>query len=101
MAHQAELTASLLEKIPRSRILAKITNGIPTGVSLLDFNMTSALVTAARPATPQTAFDIRKAEVDAARNAANGGVASLASQPRVYDVTMKLTGVAPNDGQVA
>ena len=107
MAHQAELTASLLEKIPRSKILARITNGIPTGVSLLDFSLSSVLSTAPQQtAKPMTAFDARKAEIANAANAANsavsnGGVAALASQARVYDVSMRLTGVAPNDGQVA
>jgi len=95
MAHQAELTASLLEKVPRSKVLAKITNGIPTGVSLLDFAMSSHLSTAPPPA-PKTAFEVRKAEIEAGR-----GVTAFASQPRVYEVTMRLTGVAPNDVQVA
>src|SRR5690606_27992415 len=36
MAHQAELAASLLEKIPRGNILAELTNRLPAGVSLLD-----------------------------------------------------------------
>ena len=96
MQHQAELTASLLEKVPRSKILARVTNGIPQGVSLLDFSMASTLSTAVQKA-PQTAFDARKAEIDAAKGIVN----AMASQPRVYDVTMHLTGVAPNDGQVS
>src|ERR1051325_3467700 len=29
MAHQAELTASLLEKVPRTFLLAELTNGMP------------------------------------------------------------------------
>jgi Tfp pilus assembly protein PilN len=95
MQHQAELTASLLEKVPRTKILAKITNGIPQGVSLLDFAMASTLSTAPQNA-PKTAFDARKAEIDAARGVVN----ALASHPRVYDVSMRLTGVAPNFGQV-
>src|SRR5213080_5044386 len=41
MAHQAELTASLLEKVPRSLILAKITNALPAGCSLTDFVLLS------------------------------------------------------------
>ena len=41
MAHQAELTASLLEKVPRSLILAKITNSLPAGCSLTDFVLLS------------------------------------------------------------
>src|SRR6266513_3664399 len=71
MAHQAELTASLLEKVPRSKILAKITNGIPQGVSLLDFFMASTLTNASSQQAsnkPMTAFDARKAEI-----AANNG----------------------------
>ena len=45
MAHQAELTASLLEKVPRSFILAEITNGMPGGVSLLDFQLEARVIT--------------------------------------------------------
>jgi Tfp pilus assembly protein PilN len=98
MQHQAELTASLLEKVPRTKILAKITNGIPTGVSLLDFTLNSTLATAPAAGAPKTAFDARKAEIDAAKG---NVVSAMASQPRVYDVFIRLTGVAPNDGQVA
>ena len=97
MQHQAELTASLLEKVPRTRILAKITNGIPQGVSLLDFALNSTLSTAPQTA-PKTAFDARKAEIDASRGVVN---AMASQQARIYDVTMRLTGVAPNDGQVS
>src|SRR4051812_30418636 len=39
MAHQAELSASLLEKVPRSFILAELTNALPAGVSLTDFTL--------------------------------------------------------------
>ena len=96
MAHQAELTASLLEKVPRSFVLAEITNGMPDGVSLLDFGLEARVVTNVSSA-PKTAFEVRKAEVDASK----GIVGMVASQPRVYDVTMKATGVAHTDVQVA
>ncbi len=95
MAHQAELTASLLEKVPRSFVLAELTNGMPAGVSLLDFELDAKVVTAAQNAAPKTAFDIRKAEIDAGK----GTTAS--AQPRVYDVTLRATGIAENDVQVA
>jgi Tfp pilus assembly protein PilN len=99
MAHQAELTASLLEKVPRSKILAEITNGIPTGVSLIDFSMQSRLVhNTPASAGPKTAFQIRQAQV-------NGGATMVAgipvAEPRVYDVAMRLSGVASTDVQVA
>lgn len=95
MAHQAELTASLLEKVPRTFILAEITNGIPDGISLLDFVLNSSLSTTPAPVA-KTAFELRKSEIDGASN-----VTALAAKPRVYDVAMKLTGVANNDGQVS
>ena len=91
LAHQAELTASLLERIPRSYLLAEITNGIPSGVSLIDFNLESH-IRAVSATPPKTAFEQRKAEIDSAGNA----------QPaRVYDVSIKLTGMASTDVQVA
>jgi Tfp pilus assembly protein PilN len=100
MAHQAELTASLLEKVPRSFILAEITNGIPSGVSLLDFSMASVTSTKAAAPTAKTAFEVRQAEINAANG--NNTISALATaQAKVYDVNMKITGVAPNDGQVA
>jgi Tfp pilus assembly protein PilN len=101
MAHQAELTASLLEKAPRSFILAEITNGIPQGVSLLDFSMASILSTKNPASAPKTAFEVRRAEIEAAQNGTASAINALATQAKVYDVTMKITGVAPNDGQVA
>src|SRR5436309_15856953 len=64
LAHQAELTASLLERVPRSYLLAEITNGIPGGVSLLDFQMDSRIRVTPTLATPKTAFEQRRAEVD-------------------------------------
>ena len=94
MAHQAELTASLIEKVPRSRVLAEITNDIPTGVSLLDFSLNSTIVQNV-VAAPKSAFELRQAQV--------GGAAPAApmAQARVYDVLMKISGIAHNDGQVS
>ena len=96
MAHQAELTASLLEKLPRSFVLAEITNGLPAGISLLDFNLDAHIV-AAPAGPPKTAFDVRAAEING--NKALPGLAT--AQPRVYDVNLKATGVAENDVEVS
>src|SRR5262245_9710447 len=63
MAQQAELAASLLEKVPRSFILAEITNSLPVGVSLLDMTMESKQRVAAAPAAaPKTAFERKRAD---------------------------------------
>src|SRR4051812_8497193 len=103
MAHQAELTASLLEKVPRSRLLADITNALPSGVSLMDFTMdakkrptSAAVAAAAAAAAPKTAFETKRAAMDA-----KGTTVTPGSEPRVYDVTMKLTGLASTDVQVS
>ncbi len=94
LSQHAELTASLLERVPRSYLLAEITNGIPGGVSLLDFDMNSRIKSGA-PA-PATAFQQRAAE-------ANKAVPQIqqTSPARVYDVQMRITGVATTDVQVA
>lgn len=96
LARQAELSASLLEKVPRSFILAQITNALPAGVSLLEFKLESKVRT--DPTTPaRTAFEQRKAEVESQKKNAS----PPPPEPKRYDVTMKLAGVAQTDVQVA
>jgi Tfp pilus assembly protein PilN len=86
MARQAELAASLLEKIPRSNILAEVTNAVPSDVSLLEFSLNS----------------IRRS-APAAVAASDPTKASAAAQPQpiAYDVQLKVSGIAANDVQVA
>ncbi|MEA2709430.1 MAG: hypothetical protein QOF78_2031 [Phycisphaerales bacterium] len=96
MAQQAELTAGLLEKVPRSFILAELTNGIPQGMSLLDFRLESVVPTGPAP-RPKTAFEIRQAQV----NGQKEGILNIPTpQAKVYDVTMRVNGVAMTDDQV-
>jgi Tfp pilus assembly protein PilN len=84
MARQADLAASLLEKIPRSIILAEVTNALPTDVSMLQFNLDSRRISA--PQQPQD------------KAAADG---LLSTDPIVYDITLDVYGIASNDVQVA
>jgi Tfp pilus assembly protein PilN len=96
MAHQAELTASLLEKVPRSHLLAEITNSLPPGVSLLDLSMESRQRTA--PALPlaKTMYEQKQNQIAAEKLAAESR-----EEIRRYDVSLKLSGVAATDVQVA
>ena len=102
MAGQAELTASLLEKVPRSLVLAEVTNSLPPGASLLDVSLTSKL----RPPPPApkapTAIEAAKAK-KAAKDGSKDAkpAAPPPPQPRIYDATMKITGAASSDLQVA
>jgi Tfp pilus assembly protein PilN len=95
MAMQAELTASLLEKVPRSFLLAEVTNAIPTGVSLIDLVMESRRKASAAPATPKTPFEQKRA----------GDPLKKSGHPAIeapsYEVLLKITGIANTDVQVA
>jgi Tfp pilus assembly protein PilN len=95
MAQQAELAATLLEKVPRSFVLAELTNNLPAGVSLLDFNLESKVKTAPKAAEPT------KVSVIEQKRKPDGTNEPSVPQGKVYDVYMKVTGVAENDGQVA
>jgi Tfp pilus assembly protein PilN len=109
MAIQAELTSSLLEKVPRSNLLAEITNKLPRGVSLLDLSLESKRRQPPREATPKSAFEQKRSATSGTRKAAGaaGGKDGSASaggaappEPRVYDVSVKITGIAYTDVQV-
>jgi Tfp pilus assembly protein PilN len=95
MAHQAELTSSLLEKIPRSNVLADVINAVPAGVWLTDFTLDSRRVKAVAAAG---APDPAKANGSAGAAAA---AANAPAEPILYDVTLTVSGTASNDVQVA
>jgi Tfp pilus assembly protein PilN len=97
MESQAALSASLLEKVPRSYLLAEITNALPAQVSLLDFGLSSTpKVVVPNPNQFKTIYEQKKAEIEAQKILAAG-----AGHPKVFDVQLKLTGMAANDVQVA
>ena len=97
VVHHAELAASLVERVPRSNMLAEITNALPVGVSLIDLSMTStAHNDSAAPAT--TSFALHKAAIEAK---ANSDALGLGAKPPQFDITLKITGVAHDDIQVA
>ena len=98
MAQQAELTASLLEKVPRSFLLAEITNALPGGVSLLDVQLASTVKQQQPASSAKTQFEMKKAAA-----AAGGAAKGLppAPQAKVYEVKLTVEGMADNDMQVA
>ena len=82
VADRMELTASLLEKLPRSNLLAEVTNALPHGVALTEFALEAERH---KPPVPT---------VDPAE-----GTAPPA--PLAYDTAVTLTGVAGSEGQVS
>lgn len=93
VVHHAELVSSLVERVPRSNLLAEFTNALPEGTSLLDLSMESR-VRATPPPPP--------AGAPAPAGRATGTARPASPTPAlVYDVYLKLTGIADTDVQVA
>lgn len=100
MSHQAELAASLLEKVPRSVILADITNSLPTGVSLTGFTLESKKRSApAAPAGPPPGGLSSRPLAGPGATPAN--TKDQSNGALVYDTSMKVEGLAQTDVQVA
>src|SRR4051812_27070837 len=102
MNNQAELTASLLEKVPRSVLLAELTNAKPAGVSFLDVVLDSKLRTGGGSGGGgggKSQFEQKRAAMEAAQGAAKP--APSAPQAKLYDVSVRVTGVCDNDVQVS
>jgi Tfp pilus assembly protein PilN len=93
IVQHAELAAALVERIPRSNILAEFTNCMPPGASLLELTMDSRPRVSAAPVG--TAFEQKKAALEAKQRGA-----TAPDMPKL-DVHLKITGVAENDVQVS
>jgi len=84
------MTSELLEPVPKSVILACLTNNLPGGVSLLNLNMVEKEVKALSGCTTASS------QYEAA-SAAAGSVAN----EKVTETKMSIEGIAPSDIEVA
>ncbi|HEY7115567.1 MAG TPA: PilN domain-containing protein [Tepidisphaeraceae bacterium] len=101
---QAELTASLVERVPRSRLLAELTNAKPAGVSFTEVRLDSKLRAAngaSAAAAGKTQFEMKRAAMEAATGSAKHAAGPPVPQAKSYDVNVKVMGLADNDVQVA
>lgn len=91
------VTAELLEPVPRSVVLASVTNNLPLGVSLVDFSLVeNELKPAATPARPAA----KPANQQQARTAQTQKNAAEEPQRR-SETKIELMGIAPSDIEVA
>jgi Tfp pilus assembly protein PilN len=104
MLNKAELASALVERVPRSILLAELINRMPERLSLLDFEIKSEKV---KPPV----------QAGAAKNARGGSLKSGAPEraktkqeaadeppkiePPRYKATITMTGVAPTDVELA
>jgi len=93
MMKTALTTAELLEPVPRSVLLASLTNNLPNGVSLLDVSMVQ------KPPSQNTQT-VTTTKYQAAK--ASGSQSQQAENPeKLLDTHIKIAGTALNDLQVA
>jgi len=92
MMKTALTTAELIEPIPRSIVLASLTNDLPKGASLVNLSLTQKeSKKVVDQNKPKTKFDA----------AANAKKTAVVSSEQSVDTNIDIEGVAPSDLQVA
>ena len=97
MIRKAQVTAALLERVPRSLILSELVNAMPTTLSLTELILDSRPSKNPRRAEALTAIEEAKRKSLAATKTP---AANEAQVPEL-DVAMQLVGVAPTDLEVS
>jgi len=91
IVQHAELAAALVERVPRSNVLAEFTNNLPPGVSLLELWMETKPRQQAGPPPGASSFEQKRAALEAKSK----------TEAQQLDAYIKVTGLADNEGQVA
>ncbi len=92
MLQKANLTAALLERVPRSYLLATITKALPEGASLTDFELSTKLPKRkCVPARKKTKFN---------KVAADKSKKKTPKTPKKVEIEITVTGLAGTDVQV-
>lgn len=93
MVRKAQVTGTLLERVPRSVLLAELINSMPPNLSLLDLKVDTKVIS--RAPRPTTAMEKAKNKKNKSKESD-----SEFHAPET-EVNIVLTGVAPTDVQVA
>ena len=102
MLHKAELAAALVERVPRSVLLAELINRMPERLALLSFEMKSEKIKAPVPAAEKDDRGrlITKAKEKAKTKEEAQEPVQRVDAPR-YTVSLSMVGVAPTDLEVS
>lgn len=92
MMRTALTTAELLEPVPRSVLLASLTNNLPSGVSLLKLNLLQKVPKQSSQAAPSSKYQAAQAKKESAEKV---------SQEKLIETHIDIEGMAPSDLQVA
>jgi len=94
MMKAALATAELLEPVPRSLLVASLTNNLPTGVSLLRLNIVQKEPKKTGRVAPTSKYAAEQAKKAAA-------VVAKVSPEKLLETHIGIEGIAPSDIQVA
>jgi len=94
MMRTALTTSQLIEPVPRSVLLASLTNNLPQGVSLLKLNLLQQESGRSLQSAPTSKYQAQQAKKTAANS-------EQVSQERLLETHIDIEGVAPSDLQVA
>lgn len=97
LLRRAEITTALIERVPRSIMVAELVNRMPEGTTLTDVIMESSRV--APPAPPKTEPAGTKSLTDTGKDPAKK--APVTAAPPTYDFRLTIGGLAANDTAVA
>ncbi|MCK4887807.1 MAG: PilN domain-containing protein [Planctomycetes bacterium] len=90
MMKTALMTAELIEPVPRSILLASLTNDLPKGASLVKLSLVQKAPKKVAKAKPKSKFD-----------ATADKKAVVVSKEQLLDTNIDIEGIAPSDLQVA
>ena len=99
MLEKAELAAALVERVPRSILLAEMINRMPNRMTLTTFELTSEQIRTVRTVVPNRRA-ARRGSVRRARTREQAKVEPKAQPPR-YLVKLSMIGTAPTDLEVS
>lgn len=100
MLGKAELTTALIEKAPRSVLLAELINRMPDRLTLLDLELDSKRIDPPKPAAKAGGKTPAGSKSLASKAGADDKADATPKPPR-YDITLVIIGVAPTHSQVA
>jgi hypothetical protein len=100
MMKTALTTAELIEPVPRSILLASLTNNLPTGVSLSDLKLVQRQSKQPASTTSATSkYQATQAQKSSSQNAQEAGAS--VNPEKMLETLIDIGGLAPSDLQVA
>ena len=106
MMKTALTTAELLEPVPRSILLASLTNNLPPGVSLSEVNLVQKQSKQSTPVVKTSKYQVAQAQKTASQsNGSQQAAQSQSNEPenpeKLLETHINIGGIAPSDLQVA